>query len=533
MVSTHTIYHLIPEIVLTAVATLIYVGGAFVRDRKIWSWLAGGGMIVAAIALASATTGGGPTGPITSDALSLYLRWLILAVGLLFVLLTSGPAANSQAPEFVGSLLLALVGLMLVAASQELALLFLGLELISIPTYILLYLGRRDAASQEAAVKYFFLSILSSALLLYGFSFLYGISGSTRLDAIRTAMTVTEGELVGLRTLAPIALVLVFAGLSFRIAAVPFHFYAPDVYQGTTNGNAGLLAVLPKIAGLAALIRVIAVAMPGMELYGWRVALIVSILTMSLGNLLALWQDNIRRLLAYSSIANAGYMLIGLAVALALQNANVAPRYFPGIGAMLLYLTVYALATTGTFATLTWLGRQDREIDGVDDLAGLSRTHPVAALSLSVFMFSLAGLPPVAGFWGKFAVFASALDLATASAVPSPVRMWFTGLAVIGVLNAAIAAAYYLRIISVMYFRAPLGVQRAEGGLGAQLAMLIAAVLVVAAGIYPTPLDQHSRLADPLAQVAGEGLDTASAPVSLNVVGAAPAAGRIVAPVKR
>jgi len=509
MVSTYTIYHLIPEIVLTAVATLIYVAGAFVRDRKIWSWLAGGGMIVAAIALASSTTGAGPTGPIIVDTLSLYLRWLILGVGLLFVLLTSGLAANTQAPEFVGSLLLALVGLMLVAASQELTLLFLGLELISIPTYILLYLGRRDAASQEAAVKYFFLSILSSAFLLYGFSFLYGISGSTRLDDIRLAMTASTGEPLGLRLLAPIALVLVFAGLSFRIAAVPFHFYAPDVYQGTTNGNAGLLAVLPKIAGLAALIRVIAVAMPGMELYGWRVALIVSILTMSVGNLLALWQDNLRRLLAYSSIANAGYMLIGLAVALALQDNHAAPRYFPGIGAMLLYLTVYALATTGTFATLTWLGRQERQIDGVDDLAGLSRTHPVAALSLSVFMFSLAGLPPVAGFWGKFAVFASALDLATASSVPSPVRMWFTALAVIGVLNAAIAAAYYLRIVSVMYFRSPLGVQRAEGGLGAQLAMLIAAVLVIAAGVYPAALDQHSRQADPLAQAGVAGATAA------------------------
>jgi NADH-quinone oxidoreductase subunit N len=441
MVSTQTIYHLIPEIVLTVIATLIYVAGAFVRDRKIWSWLAGGGMIVAAIALASSTAGDGPTGPITSDALALYLRWLILAVGLLFVMLTAGPAATTQAPEFVGSLLLALVGLMLVAASQELALLFLGLELISIPTYILLYLGRRDAASQEAAVKYFFLSILSSA------------------------------------------------------------FYAPDVYQGTTNGNAGLLAVLPKIAGMAAIIRVIAVAMPGVELYGWRVALIVSLLTMSIGigNLLALWQDNLRRLLAYSSIANAGYMLIGLAVALALQDSHAAARYFPGIGAILLYLTVYALATTGAFATLTWLGRHDGQLDGVEDLAGLSRTHPVAALSLSVFMFSLAGLPPVAGFWGKFAVFASALDLATATSVPGSVRMWFTALAVIGVLNAAVAAAYYLRIIAVMYFRAPLGVQRAEGGLGARLAMLIAAVAVVAAGLYPTPLEQHSRRADPLA----------------------------------
>ncbi len=288
---------------------------------------------------------------------------------------------------------------------------------------------------------------------------------------------------------------LIFAGLGFKLAAVPFHFYAPDVYQGTTNGNAGVLAALPKIAAIVALVRIAVVAMPGAEAYGWRLALILALVTMTLGNVLALWQDNVRRLLAYSSIAHGGYMLIGLAVAFATVGGAVSVQRLDGVAAAMFYLTVYVVATTGTFAALAYLGRGERQIDGVDELAGLGRTHPMAALALSTFMFSLAGIPPLAGFWGKFTLFSSALAVDAAGQDPSPLRLWFLGLAVAGVVNAAIAAAYYLRIVAVMYFRAPLATPRAQGGLGAGLAMLACAVLIVILGVMPDPLLRGANLA--------------------------------------
>ena len=287
---------------------------------------------------------------------------------------------------------------MLVCSANDLVLLFVGLELISIPTYILLFIGRRDKPSGEVTAKYFFLSILSSAILLYGFSFLYGVGESTVISTI----AVRVGELSEGNLIATLALVLIFAGLAFKIAAVPFHFYAPDVYQGTSNANAGLLAVVPKVAGVVVLVRLVVAAMPGLETTGWQLALAVAVITMTLGNVLALWQHNLRRMLAYSSIAHAGYLLIGLATGLAGTSAGESTD---GVGAMIFYLLLYVVATTGTFAALCFLSRREHEVDSLDELAGLSRTHPLVAALIAIFMFSLAGIPPLAGFLGKFTLF--------------------------------------------------------------------------------------------------------------------------------
>ena len=504
--STETVYYLLPELLLIVVATLIYLGGAFAGPRRTWTGFAVLGIIVAGIALfqqrglflLSGTDALSPLArfdssgmPIAADLFGQYVRWLTLLVGLLFVLLSSRPGRDVPPAEYLGTLLMALAGVMLVGSARELVLLFLGLELLSIPTYILLYVGRKDVGSQESATKYFFLSILSSALLLYGFSFLYGIAGSTNLAVVREVLARGSGDLAGSRLLARIAMVLVFAGLGFRFTAVPFHFYAPDVYQGTTNGNAGFLSVFPKIAGFVALVRVLLIAMPNMETFGWRVALILAALTMTLGNVLALWQDNFRRLMAYSSIAHAGYMLIGISVGFATAGGESGGS-FDGTGAMLFYLAVYAFATTGTFAALAYLGQPDRQVDGVDELAGVGRTHPWAGLAIAVFMFSLAGLPPLAGFWGKLALFASALGVDGTSAANSSPRIWFIVLAVIGGLNAAIASAYYLRIIGVVYFRSPVSALKAQGGRGPAAAMLLGAALVVLLGLYPIPLFSKS-----------------------------------------
>ena len=515
--SIETLALLTPEIVLAATAVLVYVGGAFVDARSTFSWIAAGGIIVAAAALWTTTAAAAPGGPVAADQLAYYGRWLALAVGILFVLMTSRGLSTPGTSEYVGSLLLVTVGMMLVAGASELVLLFLALELVSIPTYILLYLGRRDAASQEAAAKYFFLSILASALLLYGFSFLYGAAGSTDLGAIAAVLRADDPGFFDPR--AKVALVLIFAALAFKIAAVPFHFYAPDVYQGTTNPNAGLLAVVPKIAGVLALLRLVVIAMPepGLEVCAWRIAMVLAVLTMTLGNVMALWQDNIRRLLAYSSIAHAGYMLVGLSVGLYTRNFAAgpdAPASFNGIGAMLFYLCVYALGSIGAFSVLVYLGRDDKQIDGVDELAGLGRTCPIAAAAMAVFMFSLAGIPPLAGFWGKFTIFASALTVDISGVPGTYVRPWFVGLAVIGMLNAAIAAAYYLRVIGVMYFRLPLATPKIRPDAGARFTMVFCALLTIAVGFFPAPLIRESDEASPTAAAAAEDAQSTSSPRS-------------------
>ncbi len=383
---------------------------------------------------------------------------------------------------------------MLAVTANDLVLLFVGLELVSIPTYVVLYLGRHGPSAQEATVKYFFLSILSSALLLYGFSFLYGMAGSTQLDRIAAALS-EQNILTGTASsLVPAALLLIVAGLGFRLTIVPFHFYAPDVYQGTSNANAGLLSTLPKFAGLLVLLRLILGAMPGTESLAWKLALALSMLTMTLGNIVALWQQNIRRLMAYSSIAHAGYILIGVAVGLA--QASVISTGQPaelvglnGIGTALFYLAVYTLATLGTFAALTYLGSDSQHIDDVDQLAGLSRSHPLVAAALAVFMFSLAGIPPLAGFWGKFTLFSGAIDLgAPVSGERTDLERWFLALAIIGVVNAAIAAAYYLRVIKILFFDeavVPLPVVARQDRIAPGLALAACAILLVAIGILP------------------------------------------------
>lgn len=498
LVEWKTLGLLWPEILLIFAASAIFVGGAFTRSRAWWALMA----LISYIAAAASLASFGPpwaidsvaSGPVTIDAMSLGLRWLALLMGLVFTLMATRLADPEIASEYFGSLMLVTVGVMLTASANELILLFLGLELISIPTYVLLFLGRRDRASGEATMKYFFLSILSSALLLYGFSFLYGIGKTTLIAGTAGHPGIREAFLsLGqpLAPLAPLALVLVVAGLGFKLAVAPLQFYAPDVYQGTTNANAGLLAVAPKIAGVAGLVRLVIVAMPASAEFAWQLALVLAILTMTIGNICALWQRNIRRLMAYSSIAHGGYLLIGLAAAAAaVASPNESLR--GGTAAMLLYVLVYALATMGTFAALAYLGSPRRDVDGVEELAGLAKSQPAIAGAIAVCMFSLAGIPPLAGFWGKLTLFGSAVQLATSGSGGMP--LWFTALAIIGALNAAIAAAYYLRIVAVMYFQSAAQPVPAAGGQTAHFAAVLCAALVIVCGILPSRLlDAASR----------------------------------------
>jgi NADH-quinone oxidoreductase subunit N len=524
VLTTETVFLLTPEIALALVAVTIYLAGAAAHGRGPWSWIAAGGVIVSAMALWITSDRVEPLGPLALDALARYVRWLVLACGGLLVMLTSRPRSTRGTAEYVGSLLLATAGAMLACVAGDLVLLFVSLELVSIPTYVILYLGRRDAASQESAAKYFFLSVLASAIFLYGLSFLYGAAGSLDLRAIREHLAGAAGQPGGFGGLAKLAGVLVFAGLGFKITAVPFHFYAPDVYQGTTNPNAALLSILPKMAGFVALVRIVALAVPAADPYwfAWRIALALAVLTMTFGNVLALWQDNVRRLMAYSSIAHSGYMLVALAVALA-PGSHAAGT--GGLAALVLYLLVYALATIGVFAVLTWLGRRGEEVDGVDELAGLGRTRPLVAALLAVFLFSLAGIPPLAGFWGKLAVFAGALGVRGQGGDAS-LQPWFVGLAVVGVLNAAVAAAYYLRIVGVMYFRMPLGSPKPQGSPGALATALLCGAATLLLGVYPGPLFRESEQAGTVAVAdSREAASVMVDPQERNVVCAFPSRG--------
>ena len=488
--TTDSVLYLLPEATLAGVATLIVVLGVFVAWRAVWSWVAAAGLVLAAV-LVLRFDGVADGGLLAGDAMANFVRWLVVGSGLLLVMAAARASCRTQTAEYVGSLLFAVLGLLLVASAQDLTLMFVGLELVSIPSYILLYLGGRGVPGKEATAKYFFLSVFSSAVTLYGFAFLYGIGGSTHLVEIHARLI--DGVPSGFQLLGALALVLIFSGLAFKIAAAPFHFYAPDVYQGTSPINAAILAVLPKIAGIVAMVRILGVAMPGQSETGWHLALVIAALTMTLGNTLALWQNNVRRLLAYSSIAHAGYMLIGLTVAFAAQETVDTVSQFDGLAAMLFYLAVYALATIGVFAALTYLGDDQRPLETVDEMAGLGRSRPITALAIAVFMFSLAGVPPLAGFWGKLGLFASAIAFQPGQA--GGAQGWLLVLAIVGLLNAVVAAGYYLRIVAVMYFRSSDRPAAGEGGAGAWTASFICALLVLAVGLLPGPMVNASRQA--------------------------------------
>lgn len=483
---------LAPEILLVVAASAIYVASTM-SVRGPWNGIALGALVLAAAVLA----GFGPLqpagfDPLASDGLAWFGRWLALGTALALVLLAWRADVPEGRPEYLGSLLVLTAGVMLAASASDLVLVFVALEMVSIPTYILLYLGRRDAASQEASAKYFYLSLLASALFLYGLSFLYGASGSTDLRLMGEHLGRADGG-SPLAALPRVALVLIVAGLGFRITAVPFHFYAPDVYQGTTHANAALLSVAPKIAGMLVLVRLVAGTLAPAAPYAWPLVAVLAVATMTTGNVVALWQKHLRRLMAYSAVAHAGYLLVGLAVALGAHTA--AP--WDGIAAVMLYLLVYAVATLGVFSILAALGRAGRPVETIEDLAGLARAggwiRPLAAWSLAVFLFSLAGLPPLAGFWGKFALFAGAVSLEQFS---PPLRPWFAALAVCGVLNSVVSAVYYLRIVGAMFFRLP-GEGEVRGqpavepaqvmpqGLVPMAAGLACLVLVVGIGLRP------------------------------------------------
>ena len=546
--SLDTFRMLAPEIALVTAALVTFLGGAFLGLRA--GWLVALAGIAAAMAVAGGQPSGGAviaTGGVSIDGFSTFLRWLVLVLGALLALVQSGDlftAAVSRGPglrrggtcEEAGTFLFLLAGLSLVGVAGDLVLLFAGLVLISIPTYILLALQRTDARGQEASLKYFFLSLVASAFFLYAVVCLYGLGGSTDLAAIGARLRTTDPDVSGMaRALLPAAVGMAVVGASFRLAAVPLHFYAPDVYEGTSPGNAALLSTLPKLAGLVVLARLVGLAIspdaaatatgPAARAHLdllWQLAAVLAAVTMTLGNVMALLQTNLRRLLACSSIAHAGYLLVGVAVAAAAAStqaarplgdtAGIDTGWVFGLGGMtasFFYLAAYALATIGLFGAVAYLGHRwpewtsssgprppREEITTVADLDGLSATNPVAAFAIALFLLSLAGIPPLPGFWGKLALAAAALQVDWNEPITSDSRrLWFVGLGIVLAVNAAIAAGYYLRIISAMYFRSTKRGVQADGGLAAGLAMLACAAALLLVTLRPQGLFQAASQA--------------------------------------
>jgi NADH-quinone oxidoreductase subunit N len=502
-VSRQTFGALGPEILLLVAAVAIMTAGAFVRrPRGLWAALAAGALVASLLALLALPRGepSAYASVVANDALAAWSRLGLLLTGLIVIALAHDQVDDERAPEFFGSILIVFAGAMCVVAANELVFLFVGLELVSIPTYLLLYLPRRTPTTQEAATKYFYLSIFSSALLLFGLAYVYGLTGISNLKALAYVAHWNNAALqVPQPTFAAIALVFVMAGLGFRVAAVPFHFYAPDVYQGSPTVLAALLSWVPKAIGFVAMLRVLA------AVFGWEpvaaevsslsaisdrgvlLAAVLAVATMTLGNTVALAQDDLKRLLAYSSIAHAGYLLIGLAAAF--RNGAGGAQAVLGADGILFYLATYALMTLGAFGVILALDSKERPVERVDDLAGLGRTQPWAALAMTLCLLSLAGVPPLAGFWGKFRIFQSALEVARGED-----RTLFLLLAVAGVLNAAIGAFYYLRIIVAMVFRDPAGEPPRRGaGWPTVLAVGTCASLSLLLGVLPAPLATASR----------------------------------------
>ncbi len=500
MLANGYIEALTPELILTVAAIAALFVGVFGRGRLsgLVFLLAAVGIAASAYATLAPTGGGCPcceetalTG-IKLGPMATYTRLITLAVGALLLLICWHLPEAANRGEFFGMVLFSMTGAMLTGLADDLVVLLIALELVSMPTYVLVATGRNDVRAQEAGVKYFFLGAMASAFAAYGFSFLYGLAGTTAMSAahagqqasIAQAMIGHSGDFVVV-----VGLALSIFGLAFKVAAVPLHFYAADVYEGAAAPVTGLLGFMPKVAGFVALAKILGTVGSEMpEVIFWLIWGLAAA-TMLIGNVLALMQTNVKRILAYSSIAHSGYMLVAVLVG---PTVAADSPIRDGVGAMLFYIAIYGVTNLGAFAIVGLLrARGGMEGDQLDDLAGLSRSYPGIALCLAICAFSLMGMPPTAGFMGKVYIFGSALSLEAAS--PHKVSMIL--LAVVGVLTSAIGAVYYLRIIAACYLREPTAeVGAVRCGL-LKLGVGLAAVIVMLAGLLPGRLVAGARQA--------------------------------------
>jgi NADH-quinone oxidoreductase subunit N len=426
-----------PELLVAVAAMLLLMLGAFRGDQSVRmvSWLAVGVLVVAGILVLA-----GPDSRVVGfnnlfvvDAFADFAKILLLLGAVLTLILATPFNAREGIPQFEYPILIlfAVLGMMMMVSANDLISLYLGIELQSLSLYVLAAIRRDAVRSAEAGLKYFVLGALSSGILLYGMTLVYGFAGSTGFDNLAAlfADQSHDGTPIGVI----VGLVFIIAGLAFKVSAVPFHMWTPDVYEGAPTPITAFFAVAPKIAAMALFVRVMLEPFGDLFDQWQQVIWFVSLASMLLGAFAAINQTNIKRLMAYSSISHMGFVLVGLAAG----NET-------GVQGVLLYLTIYLFMNVGTFACILAMRRQGRMVEDIDQLAGLSRTNPKMALALAIFMFSMAGIPWMAGFFGKLYVFLAAIEAELYT------------LAVIGLLSSVVAAFYYLRIVKLMYFDEPL-----------------------------------------------------------------------------
>ena len=428
-------FRILPEMILTVVGMLIMLLEAVASEgqKRMFGPLSVAGLgaaLVGAIA-ANSDPGAAFSNMLIVDGFATFFRVLVIGVGLLAVFSSTDYLSRERASggEYYALILFSIVGQCVMATANELIMIFIGLEISSIASYVLAGYLRDDPRNNESALKYFLLGSFATAFLLYGVAWIYGMTGSTNLTEIRRVL-VTGGA--PSLTIVGVAAALMFVGFGFKISAAPFQIWAPDVYQGAPAPVAAYFSVGPKAAAFAILLRVFLTAF-GPIADRWAPFLwVCALATMIVGNFAALQQSNIKRMLAYSSIAHAGYVLVAVTA-----HSGV------GAAAAMFYLAAYAFTNLGAFAVVTEFARKGEKYTSIDDFAGLSQRQPAMAAMLTIFLLSLIGVPLTGGFFGKFYIFKAALDADL---------VWLT---VLGLLTTAVAAYYYLRILVVMYFREP------------------------------------------------------------------------------
>jgi NADH-quinone oxidoreductase subunit N len=400
------------------------------------------------------------------DGFANFLSALFLGSGLVSIALSHDylKRMNIERSEFYILMMFSISGMMLMAMAADLIVVFLALELLSIPLYVLAGFARPRLDSEEAALKYFLLGAFAGGFVVYGVAMVFGATGTTSLEQVVAAVKLGTANMA----LLSVGAALILIGLGFKVAAVPFHMWTPDVYQGSPSAVSAFMAVGAKAGGFAALVRVFVTAFPALGIDLTPILWALAALTMILGNVVAIAQSNIKRLLAYSSIAHAGYILMAI---VPYSNGSVAPD---AIASALFYLLAYAVTSFGAWAVVIALERADYTGLALDDYAGLGRKHPALAAAMAIFMLSFTGVPPTLGFVGKFYLFRTVVEGG------------FIGLALIGVLTSLISAYYYLRVVVVMYMQD--GEPEAQRDLWVNLTAAVAGVAVVLLSIFSVPL---------------------------------------------
>ncbi|HYP61527.1 MAG TPA: NADH-quinone oxidoreductase subunit N [Thermomicrobiales bacterium] len=443
---------MLPQLIVFGLAMVLILGDAFFPRRSHYTVLTGISLVGYAAALISLywqrdNTESTFRGMFRADGLTLFLSLTILSAAILSVMVSASYVEflEGRMPlgEFYVLLSFAVLGALMTAAAGDLVMIFVGIELSSLATYVLTAFAKRRETSMEGALKYFLLGIFASAILVYGMAWTYGLTGSTNLDAISARMAEVTADGGRLETSLLLALLLLVVGLGFKIAAVPFHMWTPDAYDGAPTPVTAYMSVIPKVAGFAAIIRILIQGLGPLRDDWYMLLAILAVITMFFGNIVAISQRNVKRMLAYSSIAHTGYAMVGLAAyevsKAGFGTSGSTTAADTAVSALLYYMLAYTFMNIGAFAVVAWIQHRGGGIM-LEDFAGLGSRQPLAAVAMAIFMVSLMGIPPLLGFYAKYYIILAAIQSD---------MLW---LAMAVVLASALSAYFYLRVVAVMYF---------------------------------------------------------------------------------